>query len=226
MELDWQDIQLKALASSRLIALSDLSAIIVYACANQYADRNSWHYGGETVTDAQWNDIQEATGRMEYQLMTALVGMIFPHAMASIAPYPLLLCDGSQYLRVDYPLLYAVIDPVYIIDADNFRVPDMAEKFPIGTSINFGIDDSGGEMEHILSVAEIPSHSHTNAPHQHTESVALPSVSQLVVVPEPSAVPSAGVTGLQSVVIDPTGGDEAHNNMPPYRAVHFVIVAG
>lgn len=44
-----------------------------------------------------------------------------------------LLCDGSGYSRTAYPALYAALDPVYHIDADHFRVPDLKGRAPIGT---------------------------------------------------------------------------------------------
>lgn len=220
--------EIKALAKQpvRLAALSDLSAALIFATSAWYIYRYNWTVSGQEPTDTEWNEIQRTIGTMEFELMNPLVGLILPHALASLATMPLLPCDGSQYLRVDYPLLYAALDPVYQVDADNFRVPDMMEKFPLGASVNFGLDDTGGEIEHILTIGELATHSHGNDPHSHSEITAIAAVSQLVVLPQPSAIPAVGVTGAATVNIHNTGGGEAHNNMPPYRVLRWAIVAG
>lgn len=85
-------------------------------------------------------------------------------------------------------------------------------------------------------------HTHTNAPHQHgytqpTFGIDVESVG----VPDPTGVgnpPLPNITDLASVSIDqttvtvqnadvtinPTGGGQAHNNMPPFIAMNYAIV--
>jgi len=211
----------------RFVALSDDSAAFIFACAAWYQSRYNWVVDGEKPTDAEWNEINRLIGKAEYQIMNSLVGLIFPHALASLSDVPFLPCDGAIYARVDYPILYSKLDTVYIVDADNFRVPDMRERFPLGESINFGLDDTGGEVNHVLTEAEMPPHIHTSPPHNHTESIAVPAVVTIGAgVPAPVATPALGATGFASASIDSAGGGDAHNNMPPYIALRWVITAG
>jgi hypothetical protein len=52
-----------------------------------------------------------------------LIGSLQLYATA-IAPSGTLPCDGTTYNRVDYPRLYAVLDPRYIVDVDTFITPN------------------------------------------------------------------------------------------------------
>lgn len=215
-KFDWQEMQALAFQERRILALTDVGALIILACADFYNQRFRWEYGSDEVTDTQWDEISEAIGTMEDEIMSGLVGVILPHALNSIADLAMLPCDGSTYLRVNYPKLYAVLDEVYIVDADTFIVPDLREKFPLGESINFGLGDTGGEVNHTLTEAEMPIHAHSYT--QPTFGVDIESVG----IPDPTGVgnpPIPQTTGT-------AGGGEPHNNMPPFVAIRWGIVSG
>ena len=215
-KFDWQEMQSLSVGSRRILALTDVGALIILACADFYNERWRWEYGQDEVSDSQWDEIDSAIGRMENEIMSGLVGSILPHVLASLSGLEMLPCDGSVYLREDYPLLYEAIDPVYIIDLESFRVPDLRERFPIGEGGDLALDDDGGEAEHVLTVEEMPAHAHGFT--QYPFGLDIESVG----VPDPSGV---GNPRLPEST-DDTGGNEAHNNMPPYRVVRWAIVAG
>lgn len=209
----WDEIQALSNPETNIIALTHVGAILLHACAAWYDNRRLWFVGDEPVNDAEWDDISKTIGLMEHQLMSGLVGVILPHVLGSLSGFSMLPCDGSSYARADWPLLYDAIDPIYRIDSDNFRVPDMRERFPYGQGGGLDLDDSGGETEHLLLYAEMPVH-------EHSETIAVPAIiNGGLEAPASAAVPSAGVTGS-------AGGSEPHNNMPPFRVVRFAIVAG
>lgn len=223
----WDELPSLALPSKKITALTGLSAVLILANAPFYNDRRFWMNGDKPVNDAEWDDISHALAEMEDEIMGNMVGMILTHALGSIANLELLACDGSSYLREDYPRLYEAIDPVFIIDADTFTVPDLRDKFPMAEGVDFSVGDSGGEKNHLLKIDEMPLHSHTNTPHSHTEITAVPSLADFGTgAPVPSATPSVGVTSAESIAIQNTGGNEPHNNMPPFLALKWAIVAG
>lgn len=155
---------------------------------------------------------------LEYIGMS-LVGVILPYATSSCPTFAL-PCDGTSYARVDYPELYAAIDTAFHLDADNFFVPDLRFAVPLGASGSHAVGEVGGEETHTLVTSEMPSHSHTDTGHTHTEITAVPAIgAALVGVPIPSAIPGVGVTGGGFASIANTGGDGAHNNLQPYVVI-------
>lgn len=224
--MDWQSIQALDDGVNRMVALDSLQFAYLQALSSFYQSKFSWVFGANDITIEQWDAIEYLQAQTELDLMGNMVGTILPNVLADISEMALLPCDGTTYLRTDYPRLYAAIASAYIIDADNFYVPDLRQKFPVGASPSVPIGTVGGEEDVTLEIPEIPSHSHSTTPHSHAESGAVPST---VIInagaPVPTALPSASVTGLADVSIDNTGGGVAHNNIPPYHAISYVIVS-
>lgn len=225
--IDWDDLQALDDGTTKIMALSSLSAIFIQALSVFYNNRFCWVAGANDVTDEQWDAIQALISDTELDLMSGLIGMILPNVLADISNLNVLECDGSSYLRVDYPELYAAIAPAYIIDANNFRVPDLSDRVPLGATITNPIGTQGGESDVTLNVNQLPAHLHTTQPHDHTYVGTIPAVETGGAGPPlPAVMSAAAVTGPATVIVDQTGNDEAHNNMQPYEAISFVIVAG
>lgn len=162
-----------------------------------------------------------------------MIGAIIP-ITGTTAPNGTLLCDASTYNRVDYPRLYEAINPLYHLDADTFYTPDLRGRFlkmtgSDGGTTNQPIADIGGSETVTLDVSQMPSHSHTNSPHAHGYSQPTFGVDiESVGIPDPTGVgnpPVPQTTSFESISIDATGGDQAHDNMPPYYVANFVIIA-
>lgn len=157
-----------------------------------------------------------------------MIGTITPYATENPPPYTL-PCDGKIYNRVDYPLLYAAIDPFFRLTADTFIVPQLIGRVIVGSEIVpdeeiFRPGATGGEFQHALTVPELATHTHTDAGHTHTEGIALPSATvEVLGLPFPSAVPGAGITGVGVANIQPTGSGTPHNNMQPYMSLKYAI---
>lgn len=225
--LDWESIQGLSLPERNIIALTHVGAILILANSVFYRSRYNWEYGGAEITDAQWDDIGHTIGRMEHELMSGLIGAILPHAMASLTGLTMLPCAGGIYTREDYPLLYAAIDPDYIIDADSFRVPDLRDKFPLGAGDNYPLSTEGGEEEVTLTVNTMPSHVHGDVPHEHSYWSAVPTIiNGGLEAPASAATAVFEQTFSAQIEILETGGDNPHNNMPPFHALRWAIVAG
>jgi len=161
-----------------------------------------------------------------------VVGEIITYAGSTSPDARWLPCDGSSYLRADYPDLFAVIGTTYgFADSTHFNLPDLQGRVPLGSGTGSGLSaytlgQQAGEETHTLTTAETPAHSHVDVGHTHPEGIALPAVgAALIGVPIPSAIPGIGVTGLGSANLSNTGGSGAHNNIEPILAVNFLIVA-
>jgi len=98
------------------------------------------------IMAAMWEDVSECT----------MVGEICFFDTA-VLPDNFLLCDGTEYLRVDYPVLYSVIANPYIVDGDHFIAPQRMDRFVRGGE-SAGIE--GGSNTITVDVANMPPHSH------------------------------------------------------------------
>ena len=145
--------------------------------------------------------------------MYVSLGMIMPFATDSL-PAWVLPCDGSQYDRVDYPALYAVLDSNLIIDADTFETPDLAEKYIAGAGGGLSALDTVGSNTVGLTVAEMPAHTHTYTPPVANVDLESPGAPDIF---------AAGV-GLP-VQTGSTGSGDNHENRPETLALKYGMVA-
>jgi len=133
-------------------------------------------------------------------------------------PAGYLMCDGSSVSRSVYAALYGAIGTTYGAGdgSTTFNLPNMRGVFPLGTgqstdagSTNHALASSGGEETRTLSIAEMPAHSH---PYQ----LASMGASATVAASKPTSDLETEQTGS-------VGGGAAHNNMPPFLALNFLI---
>jgi microcystin-dependent protein len=189
-----------------------------------------WPVGAVTPDEAAdvFNDIY---GSLTVDVAT--IGAIVPFA-GGILPLGWLPCDGRSLLISDYEALYAAIGTVWgSADSSHFNIPDLRGKTLIGQGTNpstgttFSLGGSAGEEQHTLSVAESPSHTHTDTGHTHTEGSASPTfINGGLEAPAPSATPTTSITGSGAANLSSVGGDGPHNNMQPYAVVNYAIIAG
>lgn len=156
-----------------------------------------------------------------------IAGLVLPFAGA-VAPIGYLMCDGAEYSTADYPELYEAIGRAYTAtDAAEtvFNVPNLIGRVPIGSgsysdsttgqSAIYELGATAGEVEHTLSVEEMPSHSHSLKV-VHSEGTGN----------EYGREASVTTVMFEDGNIGNTGGDQAHNNMQPYVVTNYIISTG
>ncbi len=146
-------------------------------------------------------------------------GVIAPFAGAS-APSGWLLCDGSAVSKTTYAALFAVIGTTFGDASSDFHLPDLRSRVAVGldssgTFATLGL--SGGEENHTLSESEMPSHFHNwTASRQLAGRDDDNNTSELS-----KGDRSTGDT--MSKDTNSKGSDQAHNNMPPYIVLNYII---
>lgn len=141
------------------------------------------------------------------------IGIVIPFG-GDTAPDGYLLCDGGSYETADYPELFAVVGYSFGGAGANFNVPSLTNRSVVGGGGDFSFASSGGEVSHTLDVSELPSHSHT-----------IPLTATTLAV-EPGEVTVLTPVPFFTQDTGDTGGEAAHNNMPPFLALSYVIYAG
>jgi microcystin-dependent protein len=219
---------LNALASNdtgHFVYLDAWSANACLSILSQAMPLWNWANDQHPLSPSEIDDLDAKLAEVQYQLMSALTGMIMPICTVDI-PVGMLLCDGSVYQRADYPLLYAAIDPGYHIDADSFTVPDLQDRFVLGAGPVHAENSIGGSFEITQTIAQMPNHSHSTDPHSHTVVESVPAIiNGGLEAPASAAVPTPGTTGLATVTVHDTGGGDAMDITPPFIALRYVVVA-
>lgn len=115
----------------------------------------------------QWQNLSNAIQSLIVSLgITVPTGTILDFG-GSTAPNGYLLCNGASYLRTAQPALFAVVGTTYgSSSGTTFNVPDSRGRGSIGAGNGVGLTNralgaTGGEENHVLTVAELATHGHT-----------------------------------------------------------------
>lgn len=115
---------------------------------------------------------------------------------------------GSIYMSVNST------DPSTLFGGTWERIQD---RFLLAAGSSYAAGSVGGEVEHKLSVSEMPSHNHTFTFHSDGNPYYSPA----------PYLGSAGAGGSEhdkqtaTSSVQAKGGGQAHNNMPPYLTVYM-----
>jgi len=117
-------------------------------------------------------------------------------------------------LRVDYPELFEVLDPAFIVDPDNFVTPDLRDRFVLGSPTT-PVGDTGGSNTHTLTVAQL-------APHNHLYEKELQLIIPTgVTFPNSRIIPASLPTATST-----TGSGDSVDHQNPFIALLYGIVSG
>jgi len=184
----------------------------------------NWEGASYSLSPAETDTIDNMVAEALTELMETVevngmeLGMIIAFAGDTI-PDGWLFCDGATYTTDEYPDLYDALDDVFHIDWYYFNVPDLKNRVVAGAddpiAPGYEVGDTGGAAEVILTEGEMPEHSH-EVPYGDGGAPVGDSIFRYQ---------QAGVRYYWTDT-RATGGDEAHENMPPFLALRWIIYAG
>lgn len=137
-------------------------------------------------------------------------------------------CDGRSLRQDLYANLYSIIGDVYTpLNARNtthFNIPDMRGMFPRMSTLG----ETGGSDAVELQPNQLPNHTHT---------LMGTNVQGNSIEPSGNSIANAhafdsdysSVTPTEAMhpaSISATGNGDAHENLPPYLGVNFIIYTG
>lgn len=140
------------------------------------------------------------------------VGAILAYG-GSAAPEGWLLCNGQPIDEARFSALQKVINAK--------TTPDLRSRFIVGAGQGYGLSnyllgEQKGEEKHKLSVSEMPAHSHSYS-RARWDTMSWKSGGR-----DPFWTDEEEKK-YDNPVTETTGGNEAHNNLPPYYALTYII---
>ena len=122
--------------------------------------------------------------------------------------------------NVIYPCPYYPVGAIYM-SVNNHNPGDIfggeweqiQDVFLLGCGSLYEIGSKGGEATHKLTINEMPSHNHG--------AVSTSGGKNTSIALYPFSMIQQNYNLIDGNVIRPTGGNQAHNNMPPFLAVYI-----
>lgn len=177
----------------------------------------------------------------------AFVGQIVSSGLPTV-PSTYQACDGTALAVGVHPTLRAALVAAsnpWGVTGSNPKVPNLGGVFLLGKDGTHALGTTGGEATHLLTTAEMPSHAHgavtqSGSTPDHTHVLSAGTVyldvgggAGFIASGGPRwAFAQGGNTGASDRSLAHThpitaeGGGGAHNNMPPYAAVNYMIYSG
>lgn len=179
--------------------------------------------GGNTSMVPLAMNSQKITGGAAGTASTdfATVSQLVPAGVISMyggtaAPTGYVLCDGGSYLRTGgtYDALFAAIGTNYgAVDGTHFTVPNLQDKFARGRATPTTAVATGGVATVTLGLTEIPAHTHS----VHVKNGGVNTGFALYAQAADANVDFGDFnTGS-------AGSSAAHENLPPYQTVNYII---
>lgn len=173
------------------------------------------------IAGVEWLRDRDASGLAVWDTIGEPTGKVSPFA-GTIAPAGYLMCLGQAVPKSAYPKLAALLGVNYGFsnDPDLFVLPNLSGgRVPVGASStdqDFVLGRAGGEKNHRLTVEEMPSHNHDD-----------PQTATLKYAADQRGNGNwdGGGNRLQGGYTTNRGGDQPHNNMPPFVAMNYIIRA-
>lgn len=169
-------------------------------------------------TGAAWTraiPLGSAPGMVSHYWSTTLVGLTMAEARAALS----FLETGDAYPGGGSTTLHA--NPFWLLcdgtTVGGLTTPNLLGRVIVGAGNGSGLTaraqgDTGGEETHVLSVAELPAHTHG----------AINTVPDLGSTGSGANTP-IGYSSSPSSTSGSTGGNLAHQNMPPFNCIYPVI---
>ena len=143
----------------------------------------------------------------------------------NFAPKGWALCNGQLLPINQNQALFSLLGTTYGGDGRlTFALPNLQGRIPFhfGNGLNLG--DRAGETAHTLTISELPTHSHLPIGSSAPADQGSPVGNLWATGSQDGYASSANAnTTLAPGSIPNVGGSQAHENMPPYLTINFVI---
>jgi microcystin-dependent protein len=140
------------------------------------------------------------------------------------APKGWALCNGQLLPINQNQALFSLLGTTFGGDGRvNFALPNLQSRTPIHVGGGHTLGEKGGEQAHTLSIAEIPTHTHTvRGSSTASGGVATPN-GNFLGGGNNAYHAASNLASFTPATITNTGGSQAHLNMQPFLTLNFSI---
>ncbi len=145
----------------------------------------------------------------------------------NFAPKGWAMCNGQLLPINQNQALFAILGTTYGGDGRvNFGLPNFQGRAPIHFGNGFNLGQAAGELNHTLTLNEMPQHTHAvNGSSANGNTQAAASNTWAVEGSNTTFIYSNGTQDAQmaSSAIRNAGGSQPHSNMQPFLVLNFII---
>ena len=141
----------------------------------------------------------------------------------NFAPAGWMFCEGQLLPISENETLFQLIGTTYGGDGRvNFALPDLRSRVPIHVGSGHTLGEKGGEPAHTISIAELPTHTHTAQGSPTNGDTPVPTNFVLGAALNSYRTPD-NLISLNPGSVANVGGSQAHLNMQPFLTLSFCI---
>ncbi len=144
----------------------------------------------------------------------------------SFAPMGWALCNGQLLPINQNQALFSLLGTTFGGDGRvNFALPDLRGRTPIHVGNGHTLGERGGEQAHFLSIAELPTHTHSWGANSAPATTNMPDNTKVLAqsVGDNAWSSATNLTPMAANSNLNAGGSQAHLNMQPFLTLNFSI---
>lgn len=151
----------------------------------------------------------------------------------SFAPLGWALCNGQSLSIFQNTALFSLLGTTFGGNGTStFALPNLQAAAPLQAGQGLGLSSkelgqSGGSQTVTLGAAQMPAHTHQAQATPGEADEASPANASWAATHQRGGVlysdPTAATRPMSSGALAPAGGNQPHNNMPPYLGLTFII---
>ncbi|MCW2758589.1 MAG: phage tail protein [Nocardioidaceae bacterium] len=147
----------------------------------------------------------------------------------NFAPNGWLFCQGQLVPISDYDTLFNLIGTTYGGDGqETFALPNLASRIPVHQGSlpgghTYQLGETGGLEEVTISSNQMPAHHHVPPASSSPGRTTSPNNAYWAGSSDGLYTSSAPDVSMAPTALATAGGNQPHDNMPPYLVVNFII---